>query len=771
MSCPVSGHLPSANAAAFDPFTGDYQVDPAEALRWSREQEPVFFSPKLGYWVVTRYQDVKAVFRDHAHFSPAIALEKITPTVEAADEVLRGYDYGMNRTLVNEDEPDHMRRRRALMEPFTAEALAPHEEMVRRLAREAVDSFVDAGSADLVAEMLYFVPLTVAMHFMGIPEEDMGPLKEFSVAHTVNTWGRPAPEEQVAVAHQVGRFWQYAGGVLERMRANPDRPGWMPYSIRVQRDERAQGCPVGQETVHDSYLHSMMMAGIVAAHETTAHAGANAVRLLLEEPERWQQLCADPSLIPNAVEECLRLRGSVAAWRRIALADTEVGGVPIPRGSKLLIVQASANHDADRFENADDFDVYRTEASDHLTFGYGAHQCLGKNLARMELQVFLEELTTRLPHLRLAEQEFTFVPNTSFRGPERLLVEWDPEQNPERTAPEILQQRQLLRIGEPSRHTLGRTLRVVEMIPETAEVTRVVLADPSGKPLPAWNPGAHLDVECGTDANGKQRSRQYSLCGRPGPHWEVAVLREDDGRGGSRWLHEHTRVGADWRVRGPSNHFRLDRGEVAPQTPVLLIAGGIGITPIAAMAHALRAAGRAYTLHYSGRSRQTMALLERLQADHGEALVVHAADEGHRADYAAILAAAGNAEVYACGPQRLLAALAELVPAERLHVEHFTSTLGELDPSTEHAFELRLADSGQTLVVPPDRTVLDTLRAANLDVPSDCEEGLCGTCEVPVLAGEVDHRDLVLDAGERAANRSMMSCCSRARGDSLTLGL
>ena len=305
--CPVS-----QRAADFDPFGDGYQQDPPEYVRWAREQEPVFWSPQLGYWVVTRYADIKAIFRDNITFSPAIALEKITPTGEEANAVLASYGFALNRTLVNEDEPAHMPRRRALMEPFTPEALRHHEPMVRRLTREYVDRFVDAGRADLVDELLWEVPLTVALHFLGIAEEDMDLLRKYSIAHTVNTWGRPRPEEQVAVAHAVGNFWQLAGKLLEKMRRDPDADGWMQYGIRKQKEL--------PEVVTDSYLHSMMMAGIVAAHETTANAGANAIKLLLQHPHAWQEICEDPRLIPNAVEECLRHNGSVAAWRRVATA-------------------------------------------------------------------------------------------------------------------------------------------------------------------------------------------------------------------------------------------------------------------------------------------------------------------------------------------------------------------------------------------------------------------------------------------------------------------
>ena len=373
------------------------------------------FSPELGYWVVTRYADIKEVFRDHGAFSPSNALEKITPPTPAVQQVLQSYDYAMARTLVNEDEPAHMARRRLLLEPFTPQALAHHEPLVRRLAREYVDRFIDDGRADLVDQMLWEVPLTIALHFLGVDEDDMPLLRRYSIAHTLNTWGRPDEAEQLRVAHAVGNFWQLAGRILQKMRQDPQGPGWMRFGIRMQAEH--------PDVVTDSYLHSMMMAGIVAAHETTANATANAVRLLLQHPTAWRELAQDPSLIPNAVEECLRFSGSIVAWRRVALRDVTVGGVALPAGAKLMMVMTSGNHDEGHFPQAEGLDIRRDNAGDHLSFGYGAHQCMGKNLARMELQVFLQELTRRLPHLKLAEQRFSYLPNMSFRGPEHLWVE------------------------------------------------------------------------------------------------------------------------------------------------------------------------------------------------------------------------------------------------------------------------------------------------------------------------------------------------------------
>lgn len=233
--CPVS-----PQASVFDAFEGAYQVDPAEALRWSREQEPVFYAPKLGYWVVSRYDDVKAVFRDNQVYSPSIALEKMTPAPEEAQAVLKKYNYGMSRTLVNEDEPVHMERRRALMKAFTPEELAHHEPMIRQLTSECIDRFIDQGKVDLVDEMLWEIPLTVALHFLGVPEDDMDTLRQFSVAHTVNTWGRPSADQQVAVAESVGKFWQFAGEVLEKMKKDPSGDGSPRRNNR--KKESSQGC-------------------------------------------------------------------------------------------------------------------------------------------------------------------------------------------------------------------------------------------------------------------------------------------------------------------------------------------------------------------------------------------------------------------------------------------------------------------------------------------------------------------------------------------------
>lgn len=753
--CPVS-----RDAAAFRPFEAPYQVDPAEACRWAREKEPVFYAPDIGYWVVTRYEDVKAVFRDNILFSPSVALEKMTPATPEAQAILKRYNYNLQRTMVNEDEPDHMERRRLLLDDFLPERLARHEPAVRALCRQYMDRFIDRGHADLVNDIFYEIPLTIALHFLGVSEEGSERLRQYAVAHTLNTWGRPTPQEQVEIAQNVGKFWQTANEILDEMMAKPDGEGWMYETVRQHYAH--------PDIVPESYMRSMMLAILAAAHETTSNATANAFWTLLSNRDAWEELCETPSLIPSAVEECLRVAGSIIAWRRIATADTEIAGVKIPKGGKLLLVQASANRDAAFWENADEVDIYRDNAVEHMSFGYGAHQCMGKNIGRMEMRVFLEEFTRRLPHMRLVPgQSFENLRNISFRGPARLLVEWNPAQNPERRDPAILDRAVSFPIGAPVREDILRRVVVRAVRDEATGVRSFTLADPRGRPLPRWTPGAHVELVAG----GFRRS--YSLCGDQGDRtaYQLAILREDDGRGGSRHFHDSLKPGDEVRIAGPRNHFKLDETAAGH----VLIAGGIGITPIIAMADRLRALGRPYRLHYCGATRAGMALLERVERDHGAALGLHVKDEGNRMDLSAELADLPvGTQVYCCGPERMLQALEDLAenwPEDRLHVEYFTAAGAALDPSREHGFEVVLADSNLTVTVPPDRSVYDVLREGGIDIQTDCGEGLCGTCEARVLEGEVDHRDRVLSRAERDRGDRMMTCCSRARGKRLVLGL
>ncbi|GAA3509147.1 PDR/VanB family oxidoreductase [Georgenia daeguensis] len=306
--------------------------------------------------------------------------------------------------------------------------------------------------------------------------------------------------------------------------------------------------------------------------------------------------------------------------------------------------------------------------------------------------------------------------------------------------------------------------RVVAKEPVAADTVRLVL-DPVGEPLPTWEPGAHIDLRLRPDL-----VRQYSLCGDPeAPYWEVAVLREPDGKGGSRHVHEDLAVGDVVEVRGPRNHFSL-----APAEEYLFIAGGIGITPILPMLRVAQASRTPWRLVYGGRTESSMAFRDELQALYGDLVSLHPQDETGLLDLASLVSACSAAtQIYSCGPAGMLGALEALCTgdtAPRLHVERFVPR--ELDPSIEdNEFEVVLERSGLKLTVPVGRSVLEVVEDAGIYVESQCRAGTCGTCETDVLYGEPDHRDSLLDEDERASCETMMICVSRARCPRLVLNL
>jgi ferredoxin-NADP reductase len=366
----------------------------------------------------------------------------------------------------------------------------------------------------------------------------------------------------------------------------------------------------------------------------------------------------------------------------------------------------------------------------------------------------------------VADQTFEYLPNMSFRGPDRLLVHWDSSMNPERRGPGMLARHTPFAIGAPRSKELARPVRVAAVAREADGIVRIRLEDPHGRDLPGWSPGAHIDVIVGGFV------RKYSLCGDSADRktLQIAVLREDAGRGGSACIHDTARAGDMIRIRGPKNYFRLD--ETADD--VLLIAGGIGITPIIAMADRLKRLGKPYAIHYAGRSRRTMAFLGRLERDHGERLTIYSKEDGQRLNLDALAAGRGaGACIHACGPERMLAPLLALMAGqpERLRVEHFASTAAASDAREETGFDVELQDTRLLIHVARGQTLLRALLSVGVDVASDCEEGLCGSCEVHVLGGEIDHRDKVLSASERAGGARMMACCSRAKNGKLVVAL
>ncbi len=290
-------------------------------------------------------------------------------------------------------------------------------------------------------------------------------------------------------------------------------------------------------------------------------------------------------------------------------------------------------------------------------------------------------------------------------------------------------------------------------------------ASPDGAPLPAYEPGAHIDVHMPGGL-----MRQYSLARpyRADQPYLVGIKLDAGTRGGSRFMHEQARVGALFQVGAPRNNFPLK--EDAPHT--VLIAGGIGVTPVWCMAQRLEQVGAAFELHYAVRTRADAAFLAELERMAPKArLHVDAEAQAFLDAPAIIRGAPEGAHLYCCGPAPMLEAFEAAAagrPAEQVHVEYFSAP--PLQP-IEGGFVVVLGKSGRELMVAPGSTILETLRGAGLNVPASCEQGVCGTCETRVLEGTPDHRDLLLTPAEKASGKTMMICCSGSLGERLVLDL
>ena len=402
--------------AEFNPFAEPYLADPYSFWRLAREREPVFYSPELDYWVISRYEDVKAIFSDPQTFSAINAQSPIRPLAPAVVKMLQDGGMKARRVMSNNDPPDHSRIRRHAVGAFTPKRVARLEPAIRALVTGFIDRFEAKREADLVREMFYELPVHVLFLFLGMPEEDIGRVKNWSRNRLMLTWGRlPEPQQKIE-AQGLIEYWKYTEDFIDSLLAQPP-DNYVGDLIRVsQADDAAL-------TIEE--IVNIVYGLVLAGHETTTSMASNAVLTLMQHRDLWEKLVKSPERIADAVEELLRFNSSVITWRRRTTKPVVIAGVDIPEGADLLLALCSGNRDSAHFPAPDKLDVDRPNLRSHLSFGYGIHFCLGAPLARLELRIILEELTRRLPALRLqSEQSWSYPANTSFRGPQQLWVEW-----------------------------------------------------------------------------------------------------------------------------------------------------------------------------------------------------------------------------------------------------------------------------------------------------------------------------------------------------------
>ncbi|MFD5559790.1 cytochrome P450 [Kitasatospora griseola] len=406
MACPVNH--------SFDPLGDAYVADPYPILSGVREEAAAFYAPAIDMWVITRFDDIQSALMDPGTFSAAVGQRPVFPLAEEAQSILKG-GFHAYPVMSDCDPPRHTRIRRHNQKAFSARRIATLEPKVWAKATELVDA-IEPGVVDLVSALTYPLPAYMIFTFIGFPDEDMDMLKSWCGNRIAFSWGRPTVDEQRDIANNMVNYWQYCEEFVAKRLAEPV-DDFTSDLIRIhQADPESLSIP---DITNVAYGLSF------AGHETTTSFTGNAVRRLLVNRGQWDDLCADRSLIPKAVEEILRYDSSIPAWRRITTRAVTVGGVEIPANAKILLLLGAANRDAKHFEAPETFDVHREDSRKHLSFGQGIHYCIGAPLARMEARIALDLLAQRAPGMRLVEdQDFDFPANVSFRGPRKLLVDW-----------------------------------------------------------------------------------------------------------------------------------------------------------------------------------------------------------------------------------------------------------------------------------------------------------------------------------------------------------
>lgn len=407
--------------AAACPFSGiedllepAYLSDPFPLLKTLRESNPVVRLPGTQTFIVTSYDDLAAVFKDRDTYSSLNATDPIFPICPEARDILKS-GFPRKPTFTNCDPPRHPRMRAAIAKCLTPQRWEKSRPAVREYATALVRQLAEKPQADLVADLAYPLPAFAGFALLGFPTEDTDRLKEWCVTRVLLTYGKLDDAGQVRAARELTSFWSYVRDFVKHRQEHP--------ADDLTSDLLALSRTLGEDELSLEDVINMIYSTGLASHETSQNAMLNGLHRLLAEREQWDALVAEPSLIPTAVEELLRIASPVMSLRRTTTRDTELHGVQIPAGSLIVLMPAAGNRDPAKFAQPEQLDIRRANAREHLTFGRQWHFCMGAPLAKFEYQVVLELLTSLTPKMRLVPgQELKYLPTVQFRALERLLV-------------------------------------------------------------------------------------------------------------------------------------------------------------------------------------------------------------------------------------------------------------------------------------------------------------------------------------------------------------
>ena len=375
--------------ATWSPLNDDYLAEPYEIAAQLRDAHPVFYAEELGYVVVTEMADIEAIFTDHETYASVNVQDPVFPLAPEAQQVLSAEDFNPVAVMSNRPEPDHGRIRAYTRQGFSNKRIKTLEPYIRRRSHELIDAMLDAGPpAEFIEAFAFPLPGETVFRFIGFPEEDDEVLKNWCGDRKAFSWGKPTPAEQTEIATNMLEYWRYC---REFTASKRDHRGEDLASELLDAHE-ANPDDLSYREV-ESIIYGLSFAG----HEAVTSLICNTLQCLLPRRDQWDQICADASLIPNAIEEVMRFHSSQISWRRLTTKDTTLRGLDIPAGTAIFMNFASANRQADIWEDPDTFDIHRPNANRNISFGKGVHFCLGAKFAKFEGQVVTEIVSRRIP--------------------------------------------------------------------------------------------------------------------------------------------------------------------------------------------------------------------------------------------------------------------------------------------------------------------------------------------------------------------------------------
>jgi len=390
-----------AEPLVYNPFAYEMHDDPFPTYARLREEAPAYHNPDVGFWALSRFDDVLNAYRDWETYTSTegIALEEVGTSSAPS--------------MIGMDPPDQTKLRKLVVRAFTPQRVGALEPRVRGLANRFLDSFIEEGECDLIARFAALLPSDVISTLLGAPPEDHSDLRIWTetLMHREDGVAKPPPEADVAAQNLLGRFG-------ELIREKRKRPGDDLISGLVEAELEGR-------RLSDVEILGFCFLLISGGNETTEKLIANTVHQLSRHPEQREKLIADPKLIPAAVEESLRFRSPTQYMVRATTRDVSIHGKTIPRGEKVLLSIGAANHDPRRFEAPERFDIFRVMER-HLAFGFGVHFCLGARLARLEARVALEEIHERLPDYEVDEAGLSVVHAGNVAGLATLPIRFTP---------------------------------------------------------------------------------------------------------------------------------------------------------------------------------------------------------------------------------------------------------------------------------------------------------------------------------------------------------